>query len=218
MLSSRRTFLSGGLAMAGAAGAVDQAGAAPPRIGVVNVRTCFDKEQYARVKESLEEIGKLRDQLAREGTDLQKRIVDLADQMNQLARNGELYVEKVRQRAHAEYDLKLLQEVANRKVRDRMNDMEWRVFGDLRRVVAQLARALNLDLVLRADEPRPASEDLEAPLRIASRDVLFHQDALDLTPRVIAQLNADWAKAWPCAACKRKVADAACPDCGAKRP
>jgi hypothetical protein len=26
------------------------------------------------------------------------------------------------------------------------------------------------------------------------------------------------AEAWPCAPCKRKVADDTCPDCGAKRP
>ena len=78
----------------------------------------------------------------------------------------------------------------------------------------------NLDLVLRVDEPRLQEDDAEsnAVQRIASREVLFHQDALEITPQVLARLNGDWAKAWTCVACKRKLADEKCPDCGAKRP
>jgi Skp family chaperone for outer membrane proteins len=222
MFSSRRGFLSGSLALAGGLGAAEQGAPAPLRIGVVNVRTCFEKDKVARMAEFLEELGKLRDQLTREAGELQKNIAALADLMERLERggerNGDLYVEKLRLRAHAEYDLKLLQEVARRKLRDRVGDLESRVYADLRRIVAQVARARSLDLVLRVDEPRLQMEDPEAPQKNASREVLFHQDALDVTPQVLARLNAEWAKAWPCAACKRKVTDEKCPDCGAKRP
>ena len=215
MISSRRGFLSGGLALAGAVG---QGVPAPLRVGVVNVRRCFEKDRYVRMKEGLEELGALRDTFAREGEELQKKIAALADLMSRTPRNGELYVEKLRQRAHAEYDLKLLQEVGSRKVRDRLGDLELRVHADLRRAVAQVARALQLDLVLRADEPRLPEEDVEAQQRAASRDVLFHQDALDVTAPVLERLNADWAQAWSCPDCKRKVADPKCPDCGKNRP
>ena len=51
-------------------------------------------------------------------------------------------------------------------------------------VLEAVARALQLDLVLRADEPRPQEEDAEAQQRTASRDVLFHQDSLDVTAPV----------------------------------
>ena len=71
-----------------------------------------------------------------------------------------------------------------------------------------------------SDQPRLQEEDPEtaAVQRNASRDVLYHTDALDVTPQVFARLNADWAKAWKCAACGRKVADEKCPDCGVRRP
>jgi rubrerythrin len=100
-----------------------------------------------------------------------------------------------------------------------LGDLESRIYSDLRRVVAQIARNQNFDLVLRVDESRLLDEDADgiAAQRIV-RDVLFHRDAMDLTAQVLAGLNADWAKAWICAACKRKVADEKCPDCGAKRP
>ena len=217
-LSSRRGFLSGGLGLAGAWGGAPQGVPAAPRIGVVNVRRCFEKDGYARMKEGMEELGTLREAFTREGEELQKKIAALADVMTRTPRSGDLYVEKLRQRAHAEYDLKLLQEVATRKVRDRLNDLEFRVQGDLRRVVAQVARGLELDLVLRADDPRPPEEELEASLRSATRDVLFHSDALDITSPVLARLNADWVQAWTCADCKRKVVDPKCPDCGKNRP
>src|SRR5438046_353269 len=159
MLSSRRGFLTGGVALAGGLGATEQAGPAPLTIGVVNVRACFEKDKYKRMAEALEELGKLRDELTKEGQELQKRIAALSEMMAGATPNGELYVEKLRLRAHAEYDLKLLQEVARRKLRDRVSDLESRVYGDIRRVVAQLARGLNLDLVLRVDEPRLQEDD-----------------------------------------------------------
>jgi rubrerythrin len=184
----------------------------------VNVRRCFEKDQYVRMKEGLEDLGKVRDSITREAEELQKKIAALADLMNRTPRNAEIYVDKLRQRAHAEYDLKLLQEVGSRKVRDRLSDLELRVHADLRRVVAQVARALQLDLVLRADEPRLQEEETEAQQRVASRDVLFHQESLDVTAPVLERLNADWAQAWTCPDCTRKVADPKCPDCGKKRP
>jgi Skp family chaperone for outer membrane proteins len=216
MLPSRRNFLAGGAALP----ALRQAAPAAPRIGVVDVRACFEKDRYSRMAESLLELGKQRDLLQKEADELQKRIAGLTEQMNAASPKGDLYVDKLRLRTHAEYDLKLLQEVVRRKMRDRLTDLETRVYAELRRVIAQIARAQGIDLVLRVDEPRLQEEDPEAAAvqRNASRQVLYHADALDLTPQVLARLNADWAKAWSCAACRRKVADEKCPDCGARRP
>jgi Skp family chaperone for outer membrane proteins len=198
-----------------------QGAPAGPRIGIVNIRSCFEKDKYVRMAEALGELAKLRDDLNAEGGEIQKKIAVLGEQMERAQRErgaADLYVDKLRERAHAEYDLKLHQEVSRRKIRDRLGDLESRVHAELRRAVAQVARAKGLNLVLRVDEPRLQEEDPEAPQRNASREVLFHEDALDVTPEVLAQLNADWAQAWRCERCKRKVADAACPDCGAKRP
>lgn len=215
MLSSRRSFLAGGAALV----SVEQGQPAPVRVGVVDVRKCFEKEKYSRMAESLDDLGRLRDQLAQEAVLLQKKIAGLTDDMATASPKGDVYVDKLRLRTHAEYDLKLLQEVSRRKLRDRLADLETRVYAEIRRVIAEIARARNLELVLRVDEPRLQEEDPEAAAaqRNASRDVLYHADALDITLQVLARLNADWAKAWKCEACKRKVAEEKCPDCGAMR-
>jgi len=216
---SRREFMAGSMAIAAPAAEAGQAGQAGLKVGVVNVRSCFEKDKYSRMAEALDDIGKLRDELDGQAKELQKKIAGLAEQMQAASPKGDLYVDKVRLRAHAEYDLKLLQEVARRKLRERLSDLESRVYADLRRVVSQIARTQTLDLVLRVDESRLMEEDAEGnAVQRTAREVLFHRDAMDVTAQVLAGLNADWAKAWTCAACKRKVADEKCPDCGAKRP
>src|SRR6185503_8233292 len=216
---TRREFMAGSVAIAAPAAEAPQAGQAGLKVGVVNTRSCFEKDKYARMAEALEELEKLRGELDGQAKALQTKIAGLTDQMQVAAPKGDLYVDKVRLRAHAEYDLKLLQEVARRKLRDRLTDIEARIYADLRRVVAQVARAQNLDLVLRVDESRLLEEDADGNVaQRNAREVLFHREAMDITALVLAGLNADWAKAWTCAACKRKVADDKCPDCGAKRP
>lgn len=220
MIASRRAFLAGGLAAAGRARSAGQGVPVPSKVAVVNVRACFDRAKYSRMVEVAEDLVRLKDDLGKEGTVLQKRIQDLTEQMDAAKGSTELYLEKFRLRAHAEYDLKLLAEVSKRKLAARVADGEARIYADLRRVVSDLARRQGLDLVLRSDDARLPEEDPQANSgeRIAAREVLFYQDALDLTPQVLARLNQDWAAAWTCGPCKRKVADEKCPDCGAKRP
>ena len=219
MTVSRRGFMAATVAVAAPPAAGEQAGPATLRVGVVNIRSCFEKDKYSRMGEALEELAKFREDLDRQAKELQTKIAGLSEQMQAASPRGDLYVDKLRLRAHAEYDLKLFQEVARRKLRDRLSDLETRVCSDLRRVVAQVAKNQNLELVLRLDESRLLEEDAEgnAVQRFASQ-VLFHRDAMDVTVQVLAGLNADWAKAWTCSSCRRKVADEKCPDCGARRP
>ena len=217
MIATRRTFLAGGLAVAGGVNGADQ-NAPVPKIGVVNLRVCFDKTKYARMGETAEGLVALKNELSQEAQTLQKRIADLTDQIKGSTAGSDYYFEKFKLRGHAEYDLKLLQEVAKRKLAARVGDGESRIYADVRRVVAALARQLGLDLVLRADEARLPEEDPNSGDRIATREILFNREELDLTSQVLDRLNKDWVQAWTCTACRRKITEEKCPDCGAKRP
>lgn len=210
MTPSRRDFLAGGLALSGQVGVPEPSA---PKLGSVNVRACYDRTKYARMAEMAEDLIKLKSDLNRDLEDLQRKIQSLTGLMEDAKSSPDLYVEKGRQRGHAEYDLKLLQEVAKRKIAARETEVEVRIYGDVRRVVGALAREGSFDLIVRADSP-----ELDTAPLIASRDVLFSRETLDLTPRVLERLNADWAKAWTCGACRKKSADDQCADCGAKRP
>ena len=138
--------------------------------------------------------------------------------MLRMPKSSDLYAEKLRLRAHAEYDLKLLQEIARRKLREFAADVESRVDAEIRRVVADLAREKGVEMVFRVEASRLQEDDAEAAAvqRMIGREVLFYLGSLDLTGELIARLNAEWAKAWVCPACKRKVTEAKCPDCPPK--
>src|ERR1700682_3640522 len=114
MIPSRRSFLAGTMALAGHPGGLERKGPVPLCLRVVNVRTCFEKNAYTRMAEALDEVGKLRDQFTQDGQELQKKISSLSSKMENMPHSSDLYVDYVRLRAHVEYDLKLLQEVARR--------------------------------------------------------------------------------------------------------
>lgn len=196
MRTDRRGFLATGFAAAGFGQERDGA----VRVGTVNVKACLEK--YDRMKEVEGEIAALRDRFVREGEELRKKIVLLTEQLDQVKNAPAAYFEAVRLRGHAEYDLKLSQEVAQRRVRDLAVDYEARITVDLRRAVALVAPDRNLQLVVRIDDAG-----------VGAREVLYHEPGLDLTPLVLARLNAEWKKAWACPTCKRKVAEPACRDC-----
>jgi len=199
MITDRRSFLAAGFAAAG----LGQEREGAVRIGAVNVKTCLEK--YDRMKEVEGEITALRDRFAREGEELRKKIALLTEQLDQVKNAPAAYFETVRLRGHAEYDLKLNQEVAQRRVRDLAVDYDARITADLRRAVALVAPERALQLVVRIDDAGGGS-----------REVLFHEPGLDITPLVLARLNTEWKKARVCPTCKRKVAEPVCRDC--KKP
>lgn len=202
MIPDRRGFLAGGLALTGLG--PDQERDASLRIGVVNVKKCLEK--YDRMGEVEGELQTLRERHARESEEIRKKLALLTEKMELLRNAPESYVEAVRLRGHAEYDLKLLQEVAPRRARDLALGHEGRIGVEVRRVVSLVARERKLQIVLRSEEAAPAPED-------PARDLLYSEPALDITPLVQAALNDRWKKAVPCPGCKRKVTELPCLDC-----
>ena len=208
---NRREFVLSG---AVAAAAQDAPGC---RVGSVDLRLCFDPARYARVQEVAGDVAALRDRYAREIREKRKEQADFQDAAAAAPPLSEMYVEKIRKAGHAEYDVKVLQEVSRRRVRELTLDLRSRVYAEILRVTRVVGERMKLHLVLREGEPRLADDDADG-LSLMTREVLHVGGAVDLTPAVLAQLNADWAAAWTCAACGRKVAPPACPDCGARRP
>ena len=199
MTTDRRSFLAGGLVLAGSG----QGGDPSVKVGVLNVKACA--ELYDRTREAETEIAVLRNRFTHEAEELRKRITFLTDKLEQVRNAPETTFETIRLRGHAEVDLKLNQEAGPRRVRDLAVDLDSRINSAIRDVVTILAKEQGLALVLRADEAGAGG-----------RDVLFHAPDLDLTPTVVKRLNAEWKTAWVCSTCKRKTTGPTCRDC--KKP
>jgi Skp family chaperone for outer membrane proteins len=165
------------------------------KLGVVNLKTCFEREKYERIKEVDEDLKKKAEEFKKRLEDIQKKLVTLKEQIEQLPRESALRAERLRDFKRAETDLKFEQEFGRAMYLDFYNDRKIEVYNHIRKAVDVVGKAGNYDLVLRVDSPMLEESDPESPTqRINSRVVLFHNQGVDITEEVLKILNAEYAK------------------------
>ncbi len=201
------------------------------KLGVVNLKTCFQSDKYERIKEIEEDLKKVAEDYNRKVQELDKRIRELREQRDGLDRSQRLYEEKSRQIALAETELKITREFGVQRLKSYHTDLRREVFNEIERVIRMIGQEQKCDLVLRVEQPQLEEQD-EATLsmQIISRVVLYHTEGVDLTPLVLERLNQEWKKQkaasgaaaaeWECPACRKKNRGDACstPGCKGKKP
>lgn len=220
-------------AFAPAALAQEKDGKTSFKLGVVNLKTCFEKDKYERIKDIDVDLQKMADAYAKKLQDIEKRMLDLRDQIESLPRESPLRAEKILQLRRAETDLKFEKEYGRTKYLEYYSDRKIEIYNEVRRVVAMIAQEQKYDLILRVEAPLLEEQDPETVTqRINNRVVLYSHDSVDITQAVLKRLNDEWSKQkaaapaaseWECPGCKKKnkAADAACAatkDCKGKRP
>ena len=170
-------------------------GKASFRMGVVNLKTCFEKDKYERIKEVDAELEKKLQEFQKRLDDIQRRMQRLDEEIKQLPRESSLRTEKIRDLKRAESDLKVERELGRAQYLDFYNDRKIEVYNKVRQAVDVVARAEKLDLVLRVETPMLEEQDTpNVATQINSRVVLFAQESCDITPLVLKHLNAEYAK------------------------
>jgi len=221
-------------ALSGAAAAQDhQDGKSPFRLGVVNLKTCFEKEKYDRIKDIDADLQKMADAYTKKLQDIEKRMLELKDQIESLPRESPLRADKILQARRAETDYKFEKEYGKTKYLEYYSDRKIEIYNEVRRVVSMIAKDQKFDLVLRVEAPSLEEQDPEnLAQRINSRVVLYYNEGVDITDMVLKKLNEEWARQkaagaqpaeWECPVCKKKnkAADATCAatkECKGKKP
>jgi Skp family chaperone for outer membrane proteins len=202
------------------------------KLGVVNLKTCFEKDKYDRIKDIDVELQKKSDEYLRKLADIDKRMVELKEQIDSLPRESPLRAEKMLLFRRAETDRKFEQEYGRTKYLEYYSDKKIEIYNEVRRVVAMIAQQEKFDLILRVEAPLLEEQDPETVTqRINNRVVLYSHENVDITPLVLKRLNDEWAKSkaapaaaeWECPVCKKKnkASDVACTatkDCKGKKP
>src|SRR5579864_6905221 len=80
------------------------------KLGVVNLRICFDKDKYERVKEIDADLQKLADEYAKKIQEIEKKMVQLKEQIEGLPAESKLRADKILQMRRLEADLKFEKE------------------------------------------------------------------------------------------------------------
>jgi Skp family chaperone for outer membrane proteins len=182
-------------AAAGVASAQDK-DKAPFKLGVVNLRICFDKDKYERVKEIDTELQKLADDYAKRIQEIEKKMVQLKEQVEGLPPESKLRADKILQMRRLETDLKFEKEYGKAQYLDFYSDKKIEIYNEIRRCVALIAQEQKFDLILRVESPtlNDQQDPENVTQRINNRVVLFSHDNVDITAMVVERLNAEYKK------------------------
>lgn len=216
-----------GLCGTAAAQGHDQDGKRPFRLGVVNLKHCFDKDRYERIKEVDVELQKIYADYSGAVIETQKKIEGLKLQLEGLKPEMSIYWDKLGQLKLAETELDFKKKFGRQQYLNKYNDLQISVYNEIRRVVNLYGKDRGFDLILRVEEPQLEDDDnpQSVSLRIQSRVVFYYADGVDITNDVIKLLNQEYQKQkaaqqnWDCAKCKTKNSGGTeCSKCKEKRP
>lgn len=166
------------------------------KLGVVNLRTCFDKDKYERVKEIDAELQKLADEYAKKIQEIEKKMVQLKEQIDGLPPESKLRADKMLQFRRLETDLKFEKEYGKAMYLDFYSDKKIEIYNEIRRVVGLIAQEQKYDLILRVEAPtlNDQQDPENVTQRINNRVVLYSHDSVDITTLVVERLNAEYKK------------------------
>lgn len=166
------------------------------KLGVVNLRVCFDKDKYERVKEIDADLQKLADEYAKKIQEIEKKMVQLKEQIEGLPAESKLRADKILQMRRLEADLKFEKEYGKAQYLDFYSDRKIEIYNEIRRIVALIAQEQKFDLILRVESPiLSEQQDPEnVTQRINNRVVLYSHDSVDITTAVVERLNAEYKK------------------------
>lgn len=165
------------------------------RIGIVNLKDCFDKERVGHVKVLEEEINAKRDELSKDLENREKELKGIISRINDLPSDSALAQELRRQLVLKNAEFKAKRDVGNAELKEMVRKFRADIYEEVLQAVRIVSTDRKLDLVLKADAPS-TEEDVEdkgsVEMRLLTRAVLFHSDSIDITEDVVKKLNQIW--------------------------
>ena len=177
-----------------------QDGKRPFKLGVVNLKICFDRTKHDRIKDVDVELQGMAQDLTQRVKELEQKQSIAKQKLDALDRTKQprLWEDKRRELAVAQTQLKFEKELGRALYVSFYNDKKIEVYNEVRKIVSQIAQEKGFDLVLRVEEAMLEDMEQTAPVsitqRINNRVVLYHDQGVDITDLVVARLNEDYRK------------------------
>jgi Skp family chaperone for outer membrane proteins len=194
---ARRVSIGAGLGLVVLAGVLLGAGSPqdkPLKIGIVNVKDCFDDKACLRVKDLQKELNDLKDKYQKELEDMKKQAQTLESQMRDLPPESELFKRKRKERAEIMGAMKVKEEIGKLEIQEFWRKSRGRIYEEMCKAAETVAKTKGLNLVLKDDAPGPNETEEEkaqipADMKIVYRAVLYYDPGLDITKDVLASMN-----------------------------
>jgi len=168
----------------------------PLKIGVVNLKHCFDKDRYERIQALDVELQALAAEYAKGVEATRKKIDNIRMQLEGLTPELKSYWDKANELKQAEAELEFKRKYGKQQYLGRLVGLQVEVYTEITRIVEIYAKEKGYDLILRVDEPNLDKEkDLNSiSQRISSRVILYHSATVDVTDAIVDLLNQEYLK------------------------
>ena len=168
----------------------------PLKIGVVNLKHCFDKDRYERIQALDVELQALAAEYAKGVEKTRKKIENIRMQLEGLTPELKSYWDKANELKQAEAELEFKRKYGKQQYLGRLVGLQVEVYTEITRIVEIYAKEKGYDLILRVDEPNLDKEkDLNSiSQRISSRVILYHSATVDVTDAIVDLLNQEYLK------------------------
>ena len=184
-------------AAAGNAAAQDK----PLKVGIVNMKHCFDDSKCDRVKELQKQLKELKEKIESELQDLNKQVQTLDSKIKGLANpDGPLFKKFRQERAEILGRAKVKEELGKVELQEFWRKARGQVYDEVCRIVEIVAKAKGFDLVMKDDAPAgddPEQDKSQVPsdLKIVYRAILYYNtEKFDITKDVLQKMNEEWQK------------------------
>lgn len=165
------------------------------KIGIVNLKDCFDKEKYRHVRDLENEMNERLEELKKELESLDKEITAIREKMRDVPPDFDLFQDLRQKLVMKQAQYRAKKDVGETELRELTRKYRGQIYDEVMLVIGRVAKELDLDIVFKADAP-PSKEDVEkrgsVEMKMLYRAVLYHSEKLDITKTVLEKLNADY--------------------------
>lgn len=171
----------------------------PIRIGIVNMKHCFDEAKCGLAKDRQAELRETKGKIEAELKELERQIRVKESQMMDVPKDGPLYRKLRKERAQLLATAKAKEEVGKIELQEFWRRACGEIYDRVCRYSEEIAKSRGLDLVLKDDasseEPEPDKIQMPSDMRILYRAILYYNaDRFDITKDVLARMNEGWQK------------------------
>jgi Skp family chaperone for outer membrane proteins len=106
-----------------------------------------------------------------------------------------LYEENLMKLREIQFKIEMVNKLNQQKALGKYQSIQMDIYNGIRAVVEQYGRDNGFDLIIKVDEPKLGEDSPESvSRRISTRPVLFANATLDITDKIIDQLNSLYKK------------------------
>lgn len=165
------------------------------KIGVVDLKQCFDSAKYDRIRDEERKYKSFVEVLSKEVDDAENAVAQKDKEIESARNIEELRNQFIQERGVLAYKAKMITEINKQKAMNEYQRVQMDIYNGIRAVIEEYGKANDFDMIFKIDEPMLDEGSVESvSKRINNRPVLFHSADLDITVEVLKKLNEAYRK------------------------